>query len=165
MAEICLRSSTAAVTQALGQALGEQSSAGDLIVLSGDLGAGKTELVKGLALGLEIDEKVVSPTFTIVREYVGRLTLNHVDAYRLERAQEYLDLGLEESADSLVTVVEWGELVSEFLVARRLEVVIEFGITSDERIITLRIKDKDWENRLLALAPTLKAWAIEVINP
>jgi len=165
MPELYLRTSTPESTQALGRAVGEQNIAGDLIVLTGDLGAGKTEFVKGLAVGLGISENVVSPTFTIVREYVGRLALNHVDAYRLERVQEYLDLGLDELADSSVTVVEWGELVRDFLVADRLEAVLVFGAASDERMITLRSQGNEWANRLSALAPALKAFAAEVANP
>ena len=153
--ELSLISAAPLTTQAVGQVLSEQAELGDVVILTGDLGAGKTEFVKGYALGLGISESVVSPTFTIVHEYFGREALNHVDAYRLESVQEYLDLGLEERMDSSVTVVEWGELVGSELSPNRLEVVIEFGVKDDTRIITLRPMGDSWLDRLTALAPVL----------
>ena len=92
---------------------------GDLVVLGGELGAGKTVFTKGIADGLDVAETVVSPTFTLAREYMGRLRLVHVDVYRLDRVQEFLDLGLEDLAgDDAVTVVEWGDVVAAELHAR-----------------------------------------------
>ena len=99
---------------------------GDVVVLSGDLGAGKTVLAKGIAPpGLGVTEPVVSPTFTIVREYEGDVPLLHLDVYRLDHLQEVIDLGLDELLDGhAVTVVEWGEAVSALLPPDRLEVVL-----------------------------------------
>lgn len=153
--EVSLVSEAPLTTQAVGQVLSEQAELGDVIILTGDLGAGKTEFVKGYALGLGISESVVSPTFTIVHEYFGREALNHVDAYRLESVQEYLDLGLEERIDSSVTVVEWGELVSDKLLPNRLEVIIKFGAKDDARAITMRPIGESWFDRLTALVPVL----------
>ena len=97
-----------AETERLGQALGAGLAAGDVVLLTGPLGAGKTRFVAGLARGLDVKARVRSPSFAIVNQYRGQLPLLHVDLYRLEgRAAE--DLGLEEQLDESVLVVEWGE--------------------------------------------------------
>ena len=98
-------------TEALGKAWGRIARRGLVVGLSGDLGAGKTQLVKGLARGLEIAQRVHSPTFALVNIYTGgRLTLFHLDLYRLETREQILAAGLEEflSPDG-VTVIEWAE--------------------------------------------------------
>lgn len=104
-------------TLALGRALGELLVGGDFVALTGPLGAGKTQLVKGLAQGLAIpaEEPVVSPTFVLVREYRGRLTLYHVDAYRLSGSAALLELGLEEMCGdpSGVVALEWADRTPE----------------------------------------------------
>ncbi len=101
-------------TIALGKKIGQQLVAGDVLVLDGDLGAGKTTFTKGLAAGLEIPDIIKSPTFTIIHEYQdGRLPLYHMDAYRLENGGAE-DLGLEEYFDGDgVSVVEWAEFVED----------------------------------------------------
>ena len=92
---------------------------GDVVVLAGELGAGKTVFAKGIATALGITEPVVSPTFTIVREYDGPIPLVHVDVYRLDHLQELLDLGLDDLVgDDAVTVVEWGDRVTALLPGR-----------------------------------------------
>jgi len=98
-------------TQDFGEAYGRVARAGEVIALSGDLGAGKTQWVKGLARGLEFQELVQSPTFALVNVYSGgRLTLFHLDLYRLETRAQILSAGLEEYlTPSGVTVVEWAE--------------------------------------------------------
>ena len=98
-------------TAALGRELGATLSAGDVVLLIGDLGAGKTAFVRGLAEGLGIDrDQVSSPTFTLVQEYRGgRLALFHVDLYRLNDPRELEDLGLDEIAEEGVLAVEWAE--------------------------------------------------------
>ena len=103
-------------TIALGKKIGQQLVAGDVLVLDGDLGAGKTTFTKGLAAGLEIPDIIKSPTFTIIHEYQdGRLPLYHMDAYRLENGGAE-DLGLEEYFDGDgVSVVEWAEFVEDEL--------------------------------------------------
>lgn len=100
---------TAVETEAAGEELGKRLRKGDLLLLKGDLGAGKTTFVRGLARGCGSDELVASPTFQLVRIYRGRIQLAHVDLYRLESAGELRDLGLEELLDAGAVVVEWGD--------------------------------------------------------
>lgn len=118
-------------TIALGRQIGQALTAGDVLVLDGDLGAGKTTFTKGLAKGLAIPDLIKSPTFTIIREYHdGRLPLYHMDAYRLENGGAE-DLGLEEYFDSDgVSVVEWAEFVEDELPADFL--AIHFKRTNEE---------------------------------
>ena len=118
-------------TIALGKKIGQQLVAGDVLVLDGDLGAGKTTFTKGLAAGLEIPDIIKSPTFTIIHEYQdGRLPLYHMDAYRLENGGAE-DLGLEEYFDGDgVSVVEWAEFVEDELPADFLS--IHFKRTDDD---------------------------------
>lgn len=100
-------------TRAVGRAVGTVLEAGDVVALAGPLGAGKTQFVQGLAAGLGVprNEPVVSPTFVLVREYVGRLKLFHIDAYRLEGPEELLALGFEEMAagPESVAAIEWAD--------------------------------------------------------
>jgi tRNA threonylcarbamoyladenosine biosynthesis protein TsaE len=100
-----------AETESLGEAWGRAAQRGQVIALSGELGAGKTQLVKGIARGLGITARVHSPTFTLVNEYDdGRLRLFHLDLYRLETREQILSAGLEEFLDpDGVTVIEWAE--------------------------------------------------------
>lgn len=118
-------------TIVLGKKIGQQLVAGDVLVLDGDLGAGKTTFTKGLAAGLEIPDIIKSPTFTIIHEYQdGRLPLYHMDAYRLENGGAE-DLGLEEYFDGDgVSVVEWAEFVEDELPADFL--AIHFKRTDDD---------------------------------
>src|ERR1017187_8776960 len=102
-----------AETEALGEKIGRAAERGHVIALSGDLGAGKTQFVKGLARGLEIPGRVHSPTFTLVNEYGGgRLKLFHLDLYRLETPEQILSAGIGEhlSPDG-VAVIEWAERI------------------------------------------------------
>src|SRR5438034_5461127 len=93
-----------------GAAVASVLVAGDVVALTGDLGAGKTTFVQGAARGLDVgDDQVTSPTFTLVREYRGRVPVVHLDVYRLNRVQEVIDLGFEELLDPEgVAFVEWG---------------------------------------------------------
>jgi tRNA threonylcarbamoyladenosine biosynthesis protein TsaE len=96
-------------TEAAGEELGRRLRKGDLVLLKGELGAGKTTFVRGIARGTGSTAPVASPTFQLVRIYPGRLQLAHVDLYRIENITELADLGLEELADDGAVVVEWGE--------------------------------------------------------
>lgn len=113
-------------TVRLGEALGRRLNAGDVVALTGDLGAGKTAFVQGIAFGMGIRGRVTSPTFTIVNEYEGPIPLFHVDFYRLEHAAELINIGFEEYFErGGVVVVEWAERFVDALPADRLDVRIE----------------------------------------
>lgn len=110
--------------ESLATIIGLVANSGDNIILSGELGAGKTTMTKGIALGLDIDQMIKSPTYTIIREYQqGRLPLYHMDVYRVENNAD--DLGLDEyfEGDGL-SVVEWGKLLGEFLPMDYLDITI-----------------------------------------
>jgi len=102
---------SAAETEAAGEQLGRALRKGDVVLLSGELGAGKTTFVRGVARGTESAAPVASPTFQLVRLYPGRVQLAHVDLYRIESGAELAGLGLEELADEGALVVEWGERI------------------------------------------------------
>jgi tRNA threonylcarbamoyladenosine biosynthesis protein TsaE len=137
--------STAQEMFSLGQQLGAQLRAGDLILLNGPLGAGKTVLVQGIGSALGFNE-VTSPTFVISRIHKGPLSLIHVDAYRLlesGNAALYLDdLDLDTPRESAVTVIEWGGAESARLSDDRLE--IEIDRTDEEREVTIRAVGPRW---------------------
>ena len=104
-----LITNNATETEAEGERLGVTLQPGDLVLLAGPLGAGKTTFVRGLARGVGSMAHVASPTFQLVRVYPGRIALAHVDLYRLEAGAELADLGLEELLDQGAVVVEWGD--------------------------------------------------------
>jgi tRNA threonylcarbamoyladenosine biosynthesis protein TsaE len=148
-------------TRALGAAVASLARAGDLILLAGDMGAGKTAFTQGFARGLGVTEQVVSPTFTLAREYEGtELRLHHLDVYRLDHLQEAIDLGLSEliDDDSGVTVIEWGDVVIPTLPADFLEIRLAFGFDDVERLLSLRSVGSGWSARRHALDEVLTPW-------
>jgi tRNA threonylcarbamoyladenosine biosynthesis protein TsaE len=140
-------------THALGQRLGAILRPGDVVVLDGELGTGKTVVAKGIAVALGVTEPVVSPTFTVVREYDAATPLVHVDVYRLDHLQELHDLGFDDLVGGeAVTVVEWGDRVSAALPSDRLRVLLEPGDGDDERIVSIEAAGITWAERADALA-------------
>jgi tRNA threonylcarbamoyladenosine biosynthesis protein TsaE len=136
-------------TRALGAALGALLRPGDVVLLAGDLGAGKTTFAQGVAAALGVDEPVTSPTFTIVHEYDGRVPLAHIDVYRLETLGELHDLGFEEIVDDTkVTLIEWGDMVAQALPTDRLLVRLELAVDDDERFITFVPHGGSWRERM-----------------
>jgi len=130
-------------TMQFSENLGKKLQPGDVITLEGDLGAGKTTFTKGLALGLGIKKNVSSPTFTIIKEYNGRLPLYHMDVYRLE--DSYEDLGFDEYFEGQgVSVVEWAHLIQEQLPEDLLQVKITLG-EENSRMITVIPKGNRYE--------------------
>ena len=126
-------------TRLLGQRLAEALFPGTVVAFTGDLGAGKTAFVSGMARGLGIDERVTSPTFTIVNEYEGgRLPLFHFDMYRLGSADELFDIGWEDYlARGGICAVEWSENVAEAMETDAIRVDIARGDGEEERRITI----------------------------
>ena len=121
-------------TQKLGMRIGELALPGDVFLLSGDLGTGKTCLTQGIAWGLDIKEYALSPTFIIVRELYGRLPLYHIDLYRLDRIEESIDLGLDDYLYGRgVCVVEWAEKALSILPAEHLLIQISYLSDTERR--------------------------------
>lgn len=136
-------------TREVGQALASLLQPRDTVVLTGDLGAGKTTLVQGIGRGLGVEDHVASPTFTLVREYSGRLDVAHVDVYRLERVQDVVDLALDElGGPERVLLVEWGDAVSDLLPEDRLRVELTTaGMDADARRIVITPRGASWAGR------------------
>jgi tRNA threonylcarbamoyladenosine biosynthesis protein TsaE len=153
--ELILEAVDEATTKAIGAALAGVLRPGDVVGLTGDLGAGKTRFVQGAAAGLDVQDPVVSPTFMLVRTYQGRSPVQHVDAYRLSGAAELEDLGIEEVLPpDAVAFVEWADRVAEALPATWLE--LAFHTRPDEvREIHVRAHGAGWSERLPQLRSTL----------
>lgn len=129
--------------------LGKRLIAGDILVLTGDLGAGKTTFTKGLGIGLDIKQMIKSPTFTIVREYQGRLPLYHMDVYRIGDDPD--SFGMEEYFEAGgVCVIEWGELLKEDLPEKYLAIIFE-RTTEDKRKLRLIAHGKRYEELVESL--------------
>jgi tRNA threonylcarbamoyladenosine biosynthesis protein TsaE len=148
-------------TQAFAAAVASMVAAGDLVLLSGDLGAGKTAFVKGLAAELGVTEPVTSPTFTLAQRYEGTsLTVHHLDVYRLARLSEVIDLAIPELLDGdTVTLIEWGDVIEPALPNDYLEIRFELGDGADDRRLTLRPTGPRWLARSRALALAALPWA------
>lgn len=140
---------------------------GDVVALTGELGAGKTCFVQGAARALGVADRVTSPSFVLRREYEGRVPVLHLDVYRLETLQEVVDLGYEEVLDrTRVTFIEWGDAMSPLLPAEHLE--LEFHLPPitldasdselDLRRIVLRARGDDWRRRMVGLRADLAPW-------
>ena len=151
MSSAAIRLATVADTHAFGGRLATVLRAGDLVLLTGPLGAGKTALVQGIGAGLEVQGAVTSPTFVIARVHRGPVPLVHADAYRLgdkpDPRLEIDDLDLDASAEDAVTVVEWGEGMVEHLNDEYLQVRID-RLDDDTRVVDLHPHGGDWAARL-----------------
>ena len=139
-------------TRNLGTKLADVVQPGDLIILSGDLGAGKTTLTQGLAQALGVEGGVSSPTFVIARSHPGRIPLVHVDAYRLTSLAEVDDLDLDSNLEDSVTVVEWGEGKVEDLSSNRLEITLvrPRGMDEHGRYAIIHAVGPRWEGKDLS---------------
>ena len=154
-----LRAATAEDTRSIGEAVAALLSAGDAIALTGELGAGKTTFAQGIARGLGSRGHVVSPTFTLVREYrSGRLPIVHADVYRLERVQDVIDLELEAAAEDGVLLVEWGDAVEALLPPGHLVVELTVPGDDEERAVVLWTEGAEWLPRWERLERQLERW-------
>jgi tRNA threonylcarbamoyladenosine biosynthesis protein TsaE len=163
--ELALRTGTADDTWALGAAIAPLLRLHDVVVLTGELGAGKTTLVRGIASGLGASEHVASPTFTLVREYVtGRIPIAHVDVFRLDRVQDVVDLALDELEDgACVLIVEWGDAVEELLSDDRLRVELTTEDPTGEseaRHVVITAVGPSWLERADELAEATDPWRL-----
>lgn len=152
-----LETDTADRTREVGAALATLLQPRDAVILTGDLGAGKTTLVQGIGRGLGVEDHVASPTFTLVREYAGRLDVAHVDVYRLERVQDVIDLGLDElGGPDRVLLVEWGDAVQDLLPDDRLRVELTTAEADDARRIVITTTGRSWPPRWERLEQALE---------
>ena len=165
---ITLRSPSPTVTHDIAGAVARLARAGDLVVLAGEMGSGKTWFTKGFAASLGITDRVTSPTFTLVHSYSGgRLPLHHVDVYRLDRMSEVADLALadllEESGTGKggVVLVEWGDVVAAMFGQDYLEVCLEVDDEDPEnaRALVVRPVGPGWATRWDALSKALSEWS------
>jgi tRNA threonylcarbamoyladenosine biosynthesis protein TsaE len=177
---LVLRSVGADQTRALAGALAPRCVPGDVVLLAGDLGAGKTTFAQGFGTGLGVVEPVTSPTFTLVRQYPvpqpvvvpagpsgpvsPHLTIRsllHADVYRLDHLHEIVDLGLGELVeDGAVALVEWGDVAEPVLGEGSLTVQLAAGTTDTERTITVRPDGPAWSQRWDALTEALAPWRV-----
>jgi tRNA threonylcarbamoyladenosine biosynthesis protein TsaE len=152
-------------TRELASQVATLAKPGDVVLLAGELGAGKTAFAQGFGRALGVDEAIVSPTFTLVRTYAGRIPLVHVDVYRLDHLQEVVELGLAELLDEGgVALIEWGDMAAPSLPADFMEVRLEYpegdAASDDERRLTFRIVGPSWAPRQRALHAALSPWSL-----
>jgi tRNA threonylcarbamoyladenosine biosynthesis protein TsaE len=147
-------------TREIGAQVATLAQPGDVLVLAGDLGAGKTTFTQGFGRGLDIAERITSPTFTLVRSYDGsRLQLHHIDLYRLDDPIEVLDLGLPELIDEdAVLLIEWGDRAVPILGPDFLELRFEFGEDDDERRLNFTAVGASWSARAPRLSAAIGRW-------
>ncbi len=161
---LTLATPDADATRTVGAAIAAHLRAGDAVSLAGELGAGKTCLVQGVARALGIEARVTSPTFVLVKSYPGRLPLVHVDVYRLDQLQDVLDLGDEVLAPDAVTFIEWGDAVAAVLPDDRLDVELVLAdpddLDSTRRIVHLTPRGS-WEGRLADLRDDLGGLVVD----
>jgi tRNA threonylcarbamoyladenosine biosynthesis protein TsaE len=152
--DLVLKSESEERTIALGMAIGAALSPGDVVCLDGELGTGKTVLVRGMVRGRGYEGAVRSPTFTVIHTY-PQARLCHVDAYRLAGGDELLDTGIDDYLDgSWVCAVEWAERVRSALPEKALAVKLVFGEAENDRMITVR-ETGGWDGRLAGLIKEL----------
>lgn len=123
----------------IGTLLGSFLQAGDVLALEGSLAAGKTTITKGIAQSLNIEEPITSPTFTLISEYYGKYTLYHMDVYRLDSVEDFLNLGVEEMLyGSGVCIIEWSDKVAEALPPFTIVISITIPENTNHRIISIK---------------------------
>ena len=144
-------------TKAVAAALAELCGPGDLILLSGDLGAGKTAFCQGFGRAAGVQTPITSPTFTLHHRYDGRVPVHHLDVYRIDQIEETVELGLGELLDSGgITLIEWGDTIRPALPADYLEVSLELGDQDDDRIMRIRVVGRRWAARFERLEALLR---------
>ena len=148
MNRLSLVSNSIDETQGIGKRLGEIAQPGDLILLVGELGTGKTCLTQGIALGLGIGGYITSPSFVLIREHQGRLPLYHIDLYRLDKAEEILDLGLDDYLSGQgVCVVEWADKALDIFPKEHLLITLHH-LSETRRALHLEARGQRYKDML-----------------
>ena len=146
-------------TRTVASRIASLTQEGDLLVLAGDLGAGKTAFTQGFGEALGVTDPITSPTFTLANEYQGRMVVHHLDVYRIEQLEEVRDLALPELLDGpAVTLIEWGDTIAPALPNDYLEIRFTFGEGDDDRELTLRCVGPRWSARSAGLRSALHEW-------
>lgn len=161
-ATIDLATTEPQATTAVGAALAAFLRPGDVVSLTGDLGAGKTTFVQGAATSLGVHEAVLSPTFTLVREYQGSVPVYHLDVYRLDRIQDVIDLGFEELLDQEgIVFIEWGDAVVALLPETYLEVELTMPDQDpNRRHLAISGRGRSWAERWEGVESALDPWSV-----
>lgn len=165
MPGLVLRSASPEQTRAIGARLAGALRPGDVVSLTGELGAGKTCLVQGAAAELGVVERVTSPSFLLRKDYAGRVPVLHLDVYRLETLRDVMEVGWDEAVDGTrVSFVEWGDAMSPLLPDEHLEVELRAledplaPVGEEPRQVAMRAHGDGWKRRLDELAPALAEW-------
>lgn len=146
---------------------------GDVVALTGELGAGKTCFVQGAAQALGVQDRVTSPSFILRREYQGQVCVLHLDVYRMSTLQEVLDVGYEDALDrSRVTFIEWGDAMSPLLPVDHLEVEFRLpdpvapceDMLDEPRVLLVRAHGNDWARRITGLSVDLQRWRKDTLQ-
>lgn len=156
---ISLRVRSVVETHALAAAIANLSRTGDVIILSGEMGTGKTAFAQGFAVALGVDEPVTSPTFTLIHTYdSGRVNLHHADLYRLDRMHEIADLALAELVEGDgILLVEWGDVAASML-GEHLELRLSHSDADDTRDIVVRATGRTWAARWERVEAATAPW-------
>ena len=147
-------------TRAVAAVVARSARDRDLLVLVGDLGAGKTHFTQGFARARGVVDRVTSPTFTLANRYEGDIVVNHLDAYRVEQLTDAEDLALPELLEDGVTLIEWGDLILPALPNDLLEVRITLGAGDDDRRIEISAVGSGWQARIAELRSGLATWMV-----
>lgn len=144
-------------TEKIGYMLGKLLTGGEIICMIGDLGAGKTTMTQSIAKGLDVEDYVTSPTFTIINEYSGRCPLYHFDVYRINDVDEMYDLGYEEYFYSNgVSIIEWANIIEEILPTERLNIEISKKDNNEGREIAINGRGNKYLNVIEKMEEELK---------
>lgn len=159
-AQLHARTRSAKETRALAGAVAGLVQPGDLILLSGELGTGKTAFVQGFGQALGVDDPITSPTFALAQRYEGKLVVHHLDVYRLDQLHEVYDLGVPELLDEGgVVLIEWGDAVAPALPSGHLEVHLTYADDPDQRELGFMLAGPSWAARFSRLRGAIGAWA------
>ncbi len=146
-------------TSELGKIMGGILTGGDIVALSGTLGAGKSVIARGILRALGVEGDIPSPSFVLVAQYEGGVPVNHIDLYRLTSPDEALGLGLEDllGGDS-VSVMEWADKIESLLPEARYDILLEQGRGPDDRFITIKSADPGLRKRLMIMGKLLEGF-------